>query len=112
MKAELDAYNAEKQRMKAVVVSDNDIIHVMQRWWSQINHQEIYSLSSGRFAARLNVQWTLGGQSRARSRWRHIFRFQSPVFCCYIGLPAREENCHTRESRAIAESRRRASKKF
>jgi hypothetical protein len=28
MKAELDAYNAEKQRMKAVVVSDNDIIHL------------------------------------------------------------------------------------
>jgi pyruvate dehydrogenase complex dehydrogenase (E1) component len=25
MKAELDAYNAEKQRMKAVEVSDNDI---------------------------------------------------------------------------------------
>jgi hypothetical protein len=28
MKAELDAYNAEKQRMKAVEVSDNDIIHL------------------------------------------------------------------------------------
>jgi hypothetical protein len=28
MKAELDAYNAEKQRMKAVVVSDNDIIEL------------------------------------------------------------------------------------
>ena len=28
MKAELDAYNAEKQRMKAVVVSDNDIMHL------------------------------------------------------------------------------------
>jgi hypothetical protein len=28
MKAELDAYNAEKQIMKAVVVSDNDIIHL------------------------------------------------------------------------------------
>ncbi|CAB4017446.1 SH3KBP1-binding 1 [Paramuricea clavata] len=28
MKAELDAYNAEKQRMKAVKVSDNDIIHL------------------------------------------------------------------------------------
>jgi hypothetical protein len=28
MKVELDAYNAEKQRMKAVEVSDNDIIHL------------------------------------------------------------------------------------
>ena len=28
MKAELDAYNAEKQRIKAVEVSDNDIIHL------------------------------------------------------------------------------------
>jgi hypothetical protein len=28
MKAELDTYNAEKQRMKAVEVSDNDIIHL------------------------------------------------------------------------------------
>ena len=28
MKAKLDAYNAEKQRMKAVEVSDNDIIHL------------------------------------------------------------------------------------
>ena len=28
MKAELDAYNAEKQRMKAIEVSDNDIIHL------------------------------------------------------------------------------------
>ena len=28
MKAELDAYNAEKQRMKTVEVSDNDIIHL------------------------------------------------------------------------------------
>ena len=28
MKAELDAYNAEKQRMKAVEVSDNDIIEL------------------------------------------------------------------------------------
>jgi hypothetical protein len=28
MKAELDAYNAEKQRMKAVEVSDSDIIHL------------------------------------------------------------------------------------
>ena len=28
MKAELDAYSAEKQRMKAVEVSDNDIIHL------------------------------------------------------------------------------------
>ena len=28
MKTELDAYNAEKQRMKAVEVSDNDIIHL------------------------------------------------------------------------------------
>ena len=28
MKAELDVYNAEKQRMKAVEVSDNDIIHL------------------------------------------------------------------------------------
>ena len=28
MKAELDAYNAEKQKMKAVEVSDNDLIHL------------------------------------------------------------------------------------
>ena len=28
MKAELDAYNAEKEKMKAVEVSDNDIIHL------------------------------------------------------------------------------------
>ncbi|CAB4030426.1 Chaperone dnaK2 [Paramuricea clavata] len=28
MKAELDAYNAEKQRMKVIVVTDNDIIHL------------------------------------------------------------------------------------
>ena len=44
--------------------------HTPQRWWSQINHKKIYSLSSRRFAARLNVQWrgqSRGGQSREDS---------------------------------------------
>jgi hypothetical protein len=62
MKAEVEAYNAEKQKMKPFEVNDDDIIdlnvggHKLTTTRSTLS----VSVSGRRFVACLHVQWTLG----------------------------------------------------
>ena len=58
MKAEVEAYNAEKQKIKPFEVNDDDIIDL--NVGGQKLTTTIYSLSGRRFVACLHVQRTLG----------------------------------------------------
>ena len=91
IKAEFEAYKAEKERIEAVNVRDDDLINLnvggtklttTRSTLCQVEDSLLAALFSGRWEDNI----------KARSRWRRILRLQSATFYFGFGLSSSEEN--------------------
>ena len=124
MKAEVEAYNAEKERLQTVSVRDDDIIHLNvsglklttnRSTLCQVEGSLLASMFSGRWED--SVQRDQDGAVFLDFNPQHFTvilacvpvhprsEWTTGVDCntgyCYLGLSSREENCESRKSRTI-----------
>jgi hypothetical protein len=113
MKAEVEQYNAEKQRMKPFEVSDDDIIHLNiggQKFTS--TRSTLCQVEGSLLATMFSGRWEDGLK---RDEDGAVFFDVNPQYFGYVLdylRSSHEENCVARKPCRIAKSSKRSSEKF